>query len=200
MSRVAEDFLFSSGAVIVQGLISLENLFFLLLVFVLVWFFFNFLFVVFILNFKRGHACGSNLSLGIEMSRSVLYLCLLTCLEALANSDFVIPKFQVNTTIESCTLKNGWKFYFPSAGLVLRLCFTSVLFISVQFASFILFLFFLLLVLFFYLFFVFYVAFLFLFIHHSSVSFYLDLVAWFLNFLGELNQSRSILFKLLWAN
>ena len=66
-----------------------------------------FLFVVFILNFKRGHACGSNLSLGIEMSRSVLYLCLLTCLEALANSDFVTPKFQVNTTSESCTLKNG---------------------------------------------------------------------------------------------
>ena len=122
-----------------------------------------------------------------------LGLCLFVLIDlvgAMGNSDFVTPKFQVNPTSVSCTSKNGWEFSFPSAGLVLLalfyVCFDiyNSLFYVISV--------FLLLVLFFYLFFVFYVDFLFLFIHYSSVSFYLDLVAWIPNFLGELNQIRSI--------
>ena len=120
----------------------------------------------------------------------------------LASSDFVIPKFQVTTIIESRTLKNCWRSQkkFSSAGFcfwgfVLRL-FCLCLYNSLN-----LFLFFCCSCFSFVCFLFFYVDFLFLFIHHGSVTFYLDLVAWFLNFLGELNQSRSVLLsKLLWAN
>ena len=54
---------------------------------------FNFLFGAFILNFKRGHARGSNLSLGIE-SLDLCTFCLRP-VGANSGSDFVIPKFQV---------------------------------------------------------------------------------------------------------
>ena len=82
--------------------------------------------------------------------------------------DFVTPKFQVSPTSVSRTSKNGCKFNFTTARLVLWLALTSCIgmysplfyFISIFFFARA-----------FLLFFYFYVDFLFLFIHYSSVSF-----------------------------
>merc|ERR1712074_22919 len=100
----------------------------------------------------------------------------------------VTPKFQVSSTSVSRTLKNGCKFFFfYYSPLVLWL---KTIFVSVYTNPlFILFLFFFFCFRF-YFFKNFFLCLVFLFIHYSSVTSYLDLVAWFLNSLGELNLVR----------
>merc|ERR1712030_287135 len=89
----------------------------------------------------------------------------------------------------SCTLKNGCKFIFTTALLVLWL--SAIFVLLCTNSSSILFLFFLLLPLWF-CFRNFFVCLIFLFIHYSSVTAYLDLVArFFKDSLGELNLIRS---------
>ena len=96
----------------------------------------------------------------------------------------VTPKFQVSSTSVSCTLKNGCKFFFFTTALW---SFGFKLYLSRYIQIRYLFYFYFFLCFRFYVFLNFFLCLVFLFIHYSSVTSYLDLVAWFLNSLGELN-------------